>query len=202
MESATSDLSPAKAYHILCSVVAPRPIAWVTSLHGDVVNAAPFSWFQAICADPPMVIVAVSDRDGAPKDTARNAQKTGEFTINIARGEQLADLVATSGNYEPHESEPSALGLDLVPASAVAPPRIKGCAAYLECRLVEARRYGREEGTPTTLLVAKVVHIAMDDALLDERGSLDPRKAGLPARLGGIQYLTVQETFEVARPQR
>lgn len=198
MELPASQLSAAKAYHVLTHVVAPRPIAWVTTLNGDVVNAAPFSWFQAICADPPLVMIAVADRDGAPKDTARNAIATGELTINIATGPQLEDLVATSVDLPPDASELAHSQLAQVPSVAVAPPRIAGSAAHLECRLVEHRRYGG--GSGTTVLVAEVVHVAMRDDLLNERGMLDATKAGLPARLGGIQYLRVGATEPVARP--
>lgn len=192
MELPAADLSPAKAYHVLTHVVAPRPIAWITTLHGDVINASPFSWFQAVCADPPMVMVSIVDRDGGLKDTARNAIETGEFVINIATGDQLQDLVDTSQNLGPEESELDLVGLGAQPSVAVTPPRIQGCAAHLECKLVETHRYGRDNAT--TVLVGEVVHVAMRDDLCNERGMLDATKAGLPARLGGLEYLRVQET--------
>ena len=200
MDTPAADLSPGKAYHFLCSVVAPRPIAWVTTVsQNGVVNAAPFSWFQAVCADPMMVMLAVVDRDdGTLKDTARNVQESKEFVVNIATAGQLPDLVATSGDFAADESELAALGLAASPAASVRPPRIDGCAAHLECRLVETRRYGR--GKKTTVLVGEVLHVAARDDMLTERGILHAVRAGLPARLGGIDYLTVTETFEVPRP--
>ena len=199
MESA-ADWSAGRTYHFLCSAVAPRPIAWVTSVDGaGRVNAAPFSWFQALCADPPMVMVSVVDRaPGVLKDTARNVQETGEFVVNIATGDQLEALVATSADLAPGEDELAAVGLERDPSAAVAPPRIRGCAAHLECRLVEAHRYGRDKAT--TVLVGEVVHFAARDDLLDERGMLDPVQAGLSARLGGDDYLRTLATFQVARP--
>ncbi|MGB1585500.1 MAG: flavin reductase family protein [Thermoplasmatota archaeon] len=197
MELPAADLSAAKAYHVLTHIVAPRPIAWVTTLNGEVVNAAPFSWFQAICAEPPLLMIAVADRDGEPKDTARNAIATGELVINIATGDQLETMVATSADLPPDESELDLSNLKTTPSIAVAPPRIDGCAAHLECRLVEHRRYGDTDGT--TVLIAHVVHVAMRDDLLTERGLLDAGKARLPARLGGVDYLRVEDVFQVRR---
>lgn len=194
MELPAQDLSPAKAYHVLTHVVAPRPIAWITTQHGDVVNAAPFSWFQAVCADPPMVMVAIVDRDGKLKDTARNAIASKEFVVNLAAGNQLQDLVDTSRDLPADQSEVDAGGLATTSSVEVGPPRIEGCAAHLECRLVETHRYGRSSAT--TLLIGEVVHVAMRDDLLNERGMLDAAKAQLPARLGGVQYLRVNEVLE------
>ncbi len=198
MDVAASTLSSGKAYHLLCSLVAPRPIAWISS-GTDPVNVAPFSWFQAICADPMMVMVSVVDKPDGRKDTARNIQADGEFVVNIARGGQLDRLVATSGDYPADISEADALGLGLEPSQAVAPPRVADCAAHLECRLVEAHRYGRKAAT--TVFVAEVVHVAVAEALLTDRGVLDTAKAQLPARLGGNDYLLSTDLFSVNRPE-
>ena len=200
MESLAADLSAGRAYHLLCSMVAPRPIAWVTSQDAaGRTNAAPFSWFQAVCADPPMVMVAVVDRPAGLKDTARNVLETQEFVVNIARGGQLEALVATSAELAHGENELDAVGLASSPARAVAPPRIDGCAGWLECRLVEHHRYGRDKAT--TVLVGEVVHVGLADDVATERGMLDPVAAQLPARLGGDDYLRVTDTFPVRRPQ-
>src|ERR1700750_3514132 len=103
MEYVPGDLSPRERYQILTSFVLPRPIAWVTSLGpGDVVNAAPYSFFNVFCEDPPLCMFAVNRRaDGRVKDTLTNIQRTGEFVVNIA-DEQLAKWVHDrSGDVPP-----------------------------------------------------------------------------------------------------
>ncbi len=146
------------------------------------------------------VMVAVVDKEaGTLKDTARNITEFGEFVINIPRGAQLEALVATSGDFPSTISELDAVGLGTQPAATVAPPRIAGCAAHLECRLIETHRYGRDHGT--TVLVAEVIHVAIDDTLQTPRGLLDTVAAQIPARLGGSDYLRVTEVFQQTRPE-
>ncbi len=205
MEWDPADRSAGANYFFLTSAVAPRPIAWVTTKDPDsgVVNAAPFSWFQTVCADPPMVMIAIGDRKGGdPKDTLRNIQASGEFVVNAATRESLEAVVATSGDYPPDASEPDAVGLDLVPSHAVAPPRIASSPVHLECRLVETHRYGADGDAATTVVVAQVVHCAADDGALDERGNVDPKKVTWLARLGGAWYTAATDLFEHRRPKQ
>ena len=201
VEADVSEWSTAKAYHFMTSIVAPRPIAWVTSLNEDgSVNAAPFSWYQSVCADPPLIMVAFSDRDdGTLKDTARNIQETGEFVVNSVTKDLATVMVATSAPLAPGESEVAKTGLVTEPSKRVAPPRLRDAVAHLECRFVEAHRYGRDKGT--TVLVGEVVHVHAEDEALDERGNLRP-DVGLLGRLGGTWYTaaTADSTFPVQRP--
>lgn len=203
VEADVADWSAGKTYHFMTSVVAPRPIAWVTSTNEDgSVNAAPFSWFQSVCADPPMVMIAFSDRPGARgilKDTPRNIQEQGEFVINSVTKDMARAMVATSAPLPVGESEVEATGLATTPSVTVHPPRLRDAVAHLECRYVETHRYGGKNGT--TVIIGEVVHVHADDGALDERGNLSP-DAGLLARLGGAWYTaaTKESVFEVERP--
>ncbi len=198
MEWSPAERSPGRNYHFMVSAVAPRPIAWVTTLHGDTVNLAPFSWFQSVCADPPMVMLAFADRHGELKDTCRNILEGKEFVINAVTEELAAQMVATSGDLPPTASEAEAAGVALAPSVAVGPPRVPASPFHLECRYVEHHRYGDKE--PTTVIIAEVVHIHADDAVLDERGNIDNAKVPLLARLGGSHYVVTKELVQHRRP--
>lgn len=187
-------------YHFLTSAVAPRPIAWVTTVDPGtgVVNAAPFSWFNAVCSEPPMVMLAIQQRpDGTRKDTLRNILASREFVVNVATSAAAEAMVQSSGDYAPDVSEVDALGLPTVPSRAVRPPRLAQSPVHLECRLAQAIPLGVGK---TTLVLGEVVHIAADDGVLDERGNVDPAKVTLVARLGGSSYVDTQRVFTLRRP--
>lgn len=188
-------------YHFLTSAIVPRPIAWVTTVDPatGVVNAAPFSWFQAVCADPPMVMLAIQRRgDGSLKDTVRNARATQEFVVNVSPRALAEQMVQTSAEYPPDVSELEAAGLATAPSAKVRPPRIAASPVHLECRLRQEIPLGGKGGT--SLLLGEVVHFAADDAVLDARGNVDPRKLVLAARLGGSEYVDTERFFTLRRP--
>jgi len=136
MEYVPSDLSPRERYKVLASFVLPRPIAWVTSLGpGDVVNAAPFSFFNVFCEDPPLCMFAVNLRpDGRAKDTLINIERTGEFVVNIADEALALAMHETSGDFPPEIGEPNYLGLKLAPSSKIATPRLADTPWAMECK--------------------------------------------------------------------
>ena len=188
-------------YHFLTSAVMPRPIAWVTTVDPQtgVLNAAPFSWFQAVCSDPLMVMLAIQRRaDGTPKDTTRNILASGEFVVNVSPRAMAEAMVKSSGEYPPDMSEVEALGLRTTPSKAVQPPRLADSPVHLECRLHQEIPLGRKAGT--SLILGEVVHLAADDAVLDARQNVDPAKLVLVARLGGQEYVDTERFFTIRRP--
>lgn len=188
-------------YHFLTSTIVPRPIAWVTTVGKDgVVNAAPFSWFNSVCADPPMLMLAIQQRpDGTPKDTLRNIQANGELVVNLAPRSAVQDLVQSSGDYPPDVSEVEALGLATTPSLKVRPPRLAASPIHFECRVHQQIPLGHKQAT--TLVLAEAIHIAIDDAILDARGNADPAKWTAVARMGGAEYVDTQRYFTVKRPK-
>lgn len=188
-------------YHFLTSAVIPRPIAWVTTVDAvsGVVNAAPFSWFQAVCSDPPMVMLAIQCRsDGSPKDTVRNIRATKEFVVNVSPKALAKEMVQTSGDYPPDVPELEAVGLATTASLRVRPPRIAASPVHLECRLQQEVPLGNQGRT--SLLLGEVVHMAAEDAVLDARGNVDPAKLTLMARLGGSEYLDTSAFYTIRRP--
>jgi flavin reductase (DIM6/NTAB) family NADH-FMN oxidoreductase RutF len=197
-----SDRPAKENYRFLTSAVAPRPIAWVTTVSpAGVVNAAPFSWFNTVCPDPPMVMLCIGSRaDGSPKDTWRNIRDTGEFVVNAVPREAAESMVASSAEYGPDESEVAALGLATVPSRAVRPPRLAASPVHLECVLDREVTLGR--GGDHHLVLGRIVHVAADDAVLDAKGNVDPAKLTFVARMGGANYSDTSARFQVAWPPR
>jgi len=195
--------SPASTtYRFLTSAVAPRPIAWVTTVDpAGTVNAAPFSWFNSVCPDPPLVMLAIGSRDdGSPKDTWANIEATREFVVNaVVRGLE-ADAVASSADYAPGRSEAEALGLRLAPSAKVRPPRLAASPIHLECVLDRAVTLGRHDDHH--LVLGRVVHVAVDDAVLDARGLVDPSKAIFVGRMGSANYMATTDRFTVPWPAK
>ncbi len=188
-------------YHFLTSAIVPRPIAWVTTLDPatGVVNAAPFSWFNAVCADPPMVSLAILRRSGgALKDTLRNIRASGEFVVNVAPKALLHEVVRSSGDYPPEVSEVEALGLQTVASRKVRPPRLAASPVHFECRLAQEIPLGTAHNV--SLVLGEVVHLAADDGVLDARGNVDPARLVLAARMGGSEYVDTHAFYSVKRP--
>ena len=136
MEYAPADLAPRERYKVLTSFVLPRPIAWVTSVgESGVVNAAPFSFFNVFCEDPPLCMFAINRRgDGRPKDTLVNILRTGEFVVHLTDEPLARAMHETSGDFPPEIGEPGYLGLKLAASVKVAVPRLADAPWAMECR--------------------------------------------------------------------
>lgn len=153
-----------RAYQLLASLVCPRPIAWVTTLNEDgSVNAAPFSFFNVLGDEPPMVMFCPGNRDdGSPKDTARNCRRTGEFAVNLV-DESLGPLmVQTSASLPCNVSEIEQANIALTPSSRIAVPYISLAPAALECVVHDVQEIGHNR-----LVIGIVHHIHVRDELID-----------------------------------
>src|SRR5690349_17088059 len=126
-----AELHRRQRYKLIAGAIVPRPIALVTTLHPDgKCNAAPFSAFNYVSEDPPLVVLGLQvhdddgERSGEIKDTTRNILRTSEFVVNLLDESMLADMVGCATDFPPGISETDALGLRLVPSVDVSPPRI------------------------------------------------------------------------------
>ena len=201
MQIDVSKSSVQDAYRALVGVVTPRPIAWVTTVDPEGrVNLAPFSFFNAFGANPPVVVFSpVTRRDGTRKDTLRNVEATGQFVLNAAV-ESLAEQVNLSSAELPYgESEIDLTGLAVAPSIKVRPPRLAASPTHLECKLVQIVPIG-DGPTAANLVIGEVLMIHVDDAVLDPTGQIDPRKLRTIARLGGDNYCRTTDVFEMRRP--
>jgi flavin reductase (DIM6/NTAB) family NADH-FMN oxidoreductase RutF len=207
-------LSTSEAYRLMTDIVAPRPIAWVSTLDANGrPNLAPFSYFQGVCSRPAMVMLSIGQRsDGRPKDTLANVLATRELTISHVSEPLVAAMNASSGEYPSEVDEWEIAGepgarLASLPSVVVAPPRVAAARAAMECRLTHAIPLGAgPRGTPsTTLVLAEVLVFWIASGLLsrDERGklgSIDPAALAAVGRMGGISYARTRDAFELPRP--
>lgn len=156
-------------YNLLIGLVAPRPIALVTShdLDGRL-NAAPFSAFNYMCIDPPIVALGAQNRSGKaiiPKDTARNIRNTREFVVNVVTEDLGEAMNICAIDFPPEVNELEQAGLTTTPSSVIAVPRIAQAHAALECREHTTLEIGRSR-----IILGEVVAIYVDDAYVDPKG--------------------------------
>ena len=153
-----------RAYQILASLVTPRPIAWVTTLGPDgVVNAAPFSFFNVLGANPPILGFCPGDRDdGTPKDTARNIRLSHEFVVNLVDEKTAEAMNITAASLPYGVSEIQNAGLTTAPSSVVKPLRIAESPASLEC--VE---WGTLQIGGNRLIIGLIKRVHVRDELFD-----------------------------------
>lgn len=132
----TQDFDP---YDILASLVVPRPIAWVSTIGPEgTPNLAPFSFYNAVCDDPPLIMLSISKReDGRRKDTARNILYIGEFVVNLVSEELLKEVVITSESFPSEVSEFERAGLETADCHKIKAPRVARAKAWLECKLLK-----------------------------------------------------------------
>lgn len=186
------------SYRLLTSVVVPRPIAWVSSVGADgSSNLAPFSFFNGVSGSPPTVMFSVGQRRGSPKDTLRNVQETGEFVVNFV-DETLAEAMNLTAGEWPYETDEFELaGLETVAAVDVRPPRVAAALAAMEARVTQIVPV---EGTPSTMVVGRVVRFHLREGLLRPNGQADAALLRPLARLGGTEYATLGRIFSMERP--
>ncbi len=189
-----------RAYQILVSLVTPRPIALVTSLSPDgKVNAAPFSFFNLMGAEPPIVAFAPGDReDGTPKDTARNVRSTHEFVVNLV-DESIAEAMNQCAASLPYgASELENAGLTAAPSKLVQPPRILEAPASLEC--VE---WGTLQIGANRVVIGLVKYLHLRDELFDlNTKRVFSEKLSIIGRMAAPHwYCRTRDRFEMIRPK-
>lgn len=192
-------LDARERYKLLCAVVIPRPIAWVTTINAQGgVNVAPFSFFNVFGADPATVILGLEHHaDGTPKDTTRNIDETGEYTINILTPDLNDVMVATAARYPANVSEAAALGLDLCPSAKVAPPRLACAPVALECRKTMALSLSAER----SIMIGEAIALSARDGLIDvKRYHVDWDGHFPTARLFADKYARLVETEAMIIP--
>lgn len=188
-------------YHLLVGLVTPRPIAWVTTFSpSGVINLAPFSFFNAFGANPPVVVFSPTlRRDGTKKDTLRNIEVTGEFVVNAAVASLAEKVNLTSKEVPSDESELTLAQLHSAPSISVATPRVAESPFALECKVIQIMPVGNGP-ISANLVIGQIVRMHLDDSILDPQGKVDPRKLRTVARLGGDYWCHTSDLFEYRRP--
>lgn len=181
------------------AIIAPRPIGWISTLdEKDRPNIGPYSFFNLLSSQPPLVYFS---SDGY-KHSASNARDRGEFVVNLATRKLAEAVNATSIDAPEGTSEFDLAALVTAPCVNVAAPRIAASPAALECKVTQILEPTGLDGTPSeaVVVIGQIVGVHIDDAALVD-GLFDMIAAGNLARLGYMDYSSIDETFQMRRPR-
>lgn len=189
-------------YHLLTSIAAPRPIAWVSTVNTDgVPNLAPFSFYNAVAGFPPTIMFSVSYRvrkEPREKDTLRNVQDTGEFVSHVVDEEMAQAMILTAADFPPGMDEFVLAELQAVPSIDVRPPRIAAASVALECRVTQIVPV---VGATNVMVLGRVLRFHVREDLLRPNGLVDTIKMKPITRLGGpVEYAKIGERFHLEIP--
>jgi flavin reductase (DIM6/NTAB) family NADH-FMN oxidoreductase RutF len=193
MEFDFEALPPQDRYRLLCSFVAPRPIALVTTRGADgTPNAAPMSFFNVFSQDPPIVILGIQSRpDGEEKDTMVNIRRDGEFVVNLCDMAIAQQMVDCGHPFREGVDEITLTGLNHAPSHKIAPPRVAEAPAAMECRVERMIEFPRR-----VILLGEVIQMHVRDTCLDDAGRYVRPEVYQPvARLHADNYIVADRQF-------
>ncbi|MDK8190758.1 flavin reductase family protein [Paenibacillus sp. UMB7766-LJ446] len=199
------ELTGRENYKLMSGSVVPRPIAFVTTLSqdGSVINAAPFSFFNVVSSDPPLLSISIARKEGVMKDTARNVLAMQELVVHICDEAIALDMNETAAMLEPHESELERTNLTTVPSSVVSVPGIQEALVRMECTLYQHIPISNDEGKPVSdLLLVRIVQYHFSENVYDPATKYILMDQLKPiSRLAGNDYAKLGERFTVVRPE-
>ncbi len=189
-------LSSKESYRLLTRLVVPRPIAFVSTLAEDgTLNGAPFSYFNLVSVDPPLLSIAVNRPDESFKDTSRNIRERGEFVVHLVDKDNVEKVNETAANLPADQSEIEQAGLSPTPSEVVGVDAVEESPVRFECTLKHAiplDKHGRVVGD---LFIGKIERVHVRQKY--EEG----KTPELVARLGGEEYAEIGKTFTLKRPK-
>ncbi|MBE0507698.1 MAG: flavin reductase family protein [Marinospirillum sp.] len=198
-------LSSNNSYHLMTQVIVPRPIAWVLSANDDGgLNLAPFSFFNAVCSDPPIVMLSIGQKTAdEPKDTRRNLLSGRDFVIHLPGLEQAQDVTASAATL-PYETSELDLLQDqqLVEFPGCPLPRLNNAPVAFQARLHDVHYLGAQQ---QAVIYAELLQVYIRDALVQvdeqkQRYTINAAQLNPLARLGGAQYSGLSGVFSIKRP--
>ncbi len=204
---APADLPQNDFYQFLIGAVAPRPIAFASTISAaGAVNLSPYSFFNVVSANPPMLVFSVTSRgrDNSEKDTLRNVREVPEVVVNICDYPLVEQLSLASAEYPAGVNEFAKAGLTEAKSDRVRPPRVAECPVAFECVVEQVITLGDGPGHGN-LVLCRVVQAHFREAiLLEGKPGIDPHKFEAVSRLGGDWYsrLRPPNLFTVTRPNR
>lgn len=199
MEFDFAQMAGPERYKLMSAAITPRPIAWLTTVSQDGVrNAAPYSFFNMMSAEPPLVAIGLMRRpDGSYKDSARNIIDTGEFVVNLVAEADAVAMNFTCIDAPPDFDELAHGSIDTLASAVVAPPRIASAPVSMECRLFQ-----RTDAGQCTIILGEVLRFHIADAFIDpDRLHVDTLAMDLVARMHGAGWYTRStHLLQLARP--
>jgi flavin reductase (DIM6/NTAB) family NADH-FMN oxidoreductase RutF len=196
-------LPTSNAYRWMVSTILPRPIAWVSTISPEGrTNLAPFSFFQGVTSNPPtLMFVPVNNRDGAKKDTIRNIELVPEFVVNLVSRELASVMNDTAALLPYGESEFARFGVAEAASIKVKAPRVALAPVAYECVLDRIVHIGNGP-LAANVVFGRIVAGHVRDDVLGQDGMPDSAKLDLVGRLGGEDYATTRDVFNLKRPDR
>ena len=201
-----SNISTAELHGYLLGAVAPRPIAFASTMDGNGnINLSPFSFFNCFGSNPPILIFSPArrGRDNTTKHTYENVREIPETVINMVNYALVEQMSLASTEYDKGVNEFIKSGLTAVDSDRVRPPRVGESPVALECKVLEVKETGREGGAGN-LVICEVVRIHVKEEILDDAGRIDPFRLDAVGRMGGNWYCRAQgeALFEIPKPLR
>ena len=193
---------PSNFYKLMIGAIVPRPIAFVSTISREgILNLAPFSFFTAISANPPVICFCPMRREAADprKDTLRNISITREFVVNVVSEEFAQQMNITSGEYPPEVDEFEAAGLTPIPSELVKAPRVAEAHVHMECRLYMWMEIG-DLPFSGNIVLGEILRFHVDDRYV-ENFKIDPDKLRAIGRMGGTAYTRTLDRFDMQRPK-
>ncbi len=199
-----SEIPVPKLHHYLLGAVGPRPIAFASTIDKDGNrNLAPFSFFNVFSANPPIMVFspARSGRTNTTKNTFDNVKEVAEVVINIVNYSIVEQMSLSSSPFDSDVDEFVKSGLTPIASETIKPFRVKESPVQFECKVNEVVELGTEGGAGN-LVICEVTKIHIDEAILDENGTIDQHKIDLVSRMGGNWYCraNAESMFEIKKP--
>lgn len=194
-------MSERENYKFLIGSIIPRPIAFVTTISKDgVLNGAPFSYFNIVSSNPPMISLSIQRSAGRQKDTARNIIESKEFVVHIVDDQNVEKINKTAANLPPDQSEIELANLTPVGSVKVSVPGVKEAKIRMECSLEHSIELGGSDTPGCDFIIAKIVQFHIENDIY-EKGRIDPKGLAAVSRLAGNSYAKIGEIFEIERPK-
>jgi len=196
-----TSISERENYKFLIGSIIPRPIAFVTTLSEEgVLNGAPFSYFNIVSSNPPMISLSIQRTEGRQKDTARNIASLKEFVVHIVDEQNVEKINKTAASLPPNQSEIELAGLTSIESVKVSVPGVKEAKVRLECLLEQSLELGGVNSPGCDFIIGRVVQYHIEDDIY-AKGRIDPRGLAAVSRLAGANYAKIGDLFEIERPK-
>lgn len=196
-----TSISERENYKFLIGSIIPRPIAFVTTLSEEgVLNGAPFSYFNIVSSNPPMISLSIQRTEGRQKDTARNIASLKEFVVHMVDEQNVEKINKTAASLPPNQSEIELAGLTSIESVKVSVPGVKEAKVRLECVLEQSLELGGVNSPGCDFIIGRVVQYHIEDDIY-AKGRIDPRGLAAVSRLAGANYAKIGDLFEIERPK-
>ena len=200
MQFDPQDLEQTAIYKLLTGAVIPRPIGWISTISEDeILNLAPFSYFNAVGDDPPHIMFSTVRSNNSNKDTLNNVLATKQFVVNMVTEDLVEQMNMTSQPIPANESEFELANLTPIASVKVKPPRVKECKITMECEMVHHYTLENSKSGGATIIIGKIVMFHIDESVLLDNYKINLETYKPIARLAGSNYSKLGEIFSVKR---